>query len=291
MAQKNKNPLKSTLHGYASVTTIHGISYLFEEKRPLDRVFWISVVLLALGMVIHLSTNSYLNWQEDPVITSIGNAGYPIERVKFPAITICAQGSVREIVDAAIFKQFNEYLISKNKVFDYLNNKELVEEGHAFLDEVYPGAKMPPNKLVAMMSSPVADSEKSMLADAILNPEPENDCNDGFEDEHQNRTKRSNDQKSQDTKCPEGWWDNQYGSCIHYHDVKMTFDDAKNFCENHAIGGAKLLEIKSNGTDSIKDYITLYDELKKGGSATQGNTQSEHIEIMNDSFLSVLIAR
>ena len=88
MAQKGKNPLKSTLHGYASVTTIHGISYLFEEKRQLDRVFWIVVVFLALGMVIHLSTNSYLNWQADPVITSIGDAGYPIERIKFPSITI-----------------------------------------------------------------------------------------------------------------------------------------------------------------------------------------------------------
>ena len=277
MAQKRKNPLKSTLHGYASVTTIHGISYVFEEKRPLDRVFWVAVVLLALGMVIHLSTNSYLNWQEDPVITSIGNAGYPIEKVKFPAITICAQGSVREIVDAAIFKQFNEYLISKNKVFTNLKKKELTEAGHAFLNEVYPGAKMPPNKLVAMMASPAADSDKSMKTDAMLNPEPENDCDDGFEDEHHDRTKRSNDQTSSNTECPEGWWDNKYGSCIYYHDVKMTFNDAKVFCKNHAIGGAKLLEIKSNGTDSIKDYITLYDEIKKGHSSAQGKLHYVHV--------------
>ena len=57
----------------------------------------------------------------------------------------------------------------------------------------------------------------------------------------------------------------------------MTFNDAKVFCKNHAIGGAKLLEIKSNGTDSIKDYITLYDEIKKGHSSAQGKIHYGHV--------------
>ena len=264
MAQKSTNPLNRTLHGYASASTIHGISYLFDEKRPLDRVFWVFVVLLALGTVIHMSTNSYLNWQEDPVITSIGTTGYPIEKVKFPSITICAQGSVREIVDAALFKQFDEYLMAKNKVLNDLNEKQLVEEVHVFLDQVYPGAKRPPNKMVALMASPAGDAEKSMKANAVFNPEPENECDLVFQNADNNRKKRSIDPLTLNYICPEGWWNNKYGSCIYYHNVKMTFNGAKTFCDTHEIGGAELLEIKANGVNAIKDHITLYDELKKG---------------------------
>ena len=115
-----------------------------------------------------------------------------------------------------------------------------------------------------------------MKTNAIFNPEPENDC-DVFENADHNRTKRSIDPLTSNDVCPEGWWDNKYGSCIYYHDVKMTFNDAKVFCKNHAIGGAKLLEIKSNGTDSIKDYITLYDEIKKGHSSAQGKIHYGHV--------------
>ena len=127
------------------------------------------------------------------------------------------------------------------------------------------------------MASPAADPEKGMHTMALLNPQPENDCDNELTDESHNRKKRNNDQKGPDTECPAGWWDNKYGSCIYYHDVKMTFNDARFFCESHAIGGAKLLEIKSNGIDSIKDYITLYDEIKKGDSSAQGNIHQGHL--------------
>ena len=96
-----------TLREYSASTTIHGISYLFDrENHALDRVFWAVVVVVAIYGATKLSAVAYIGWQDDPVITIIGTTGLPIEKVKFPSITICGQGTAKEIVDAALFKQF-----------------------------------------------------------------------------------------------------------------------------------------------------------------------------------------
>jgi hypothetical protein len=248
----NYKVVNLTLREYASGSTIHGISYIFDkDTHALDRIFWIIVVVAALFGAIWFSVYAYVEWQDDPVITTIGTTGLPIEKVKFPSITICAQGTAKEIVDAALFKQFTEYLDMKNKIFSDLTPQQLNEEGHAFLRDMYPGAKMAPNKLVAMMASPGGDSDKAMQAAAIFNPEPDDDCE--VEDDSHNRTKRSDEVPS----CPDGWWDNALQSCIYYHNETLNFNDAESFCTGQ---GARLLEIKSN-----EEYQTLYTELQKSG--------------------------
>ena len=44
--------------------------------------------------------------QENPVITSVSTTALPIERVPFPAVTVCAQGLVQQIVSSAITDKF-----------------------------------------------------------------------------------------------------------------------------------------------------------------------------------------
>ena len=38
----------------------------------------------------------------------------PVEEIPFPAITICGQGLIREVVKSAIFKQFSLHVESKS---------------------------------------------------------------------------------------------------------------------------------------------------------------------------------
>ena len=253
---RTKKPYLVTLREYSASTTIHGISYLFDrESHAFDRVFWAVVVLVAIYGAIKLSAVAYIGWQDDPVITSIGTTGLPIEKVKFPSITICGQGTAKEIVDAALFKQFNEYLGRKNKVFSELTQHELYDEGNEFLKDMYPGALMPPNKLVAMMASPSGDSEKAMKAAAMFHPDPDDDCVELEEDEHHNTTKRDANEENNDT-CPDGWLANEFGFCFYYHSKTMAYDDATQFCSKQEEGG-KILEISDEDYESIYGFMNL----------------------------------
>ena len=84
--------IEQTTKQYSENTTIHGIGYIFESGLSvLERLLWILVVSLGIFFAILLSVTAYQNWQENPVLTTVATTGYPIEKVQFPAITICAQ--------------------------------------------------------------------------------------------------------------------------------------------------------------------------------------------------------
>ena len=56
------------------------------------------LVGIGTGFAIVLSVQIYIGWQADPVLTSVSTTGYDIQKMEYPAITICAQGSVNEVV-------------------------------------------------------------------------------------------------------------------------------------------------------------------------------------------------
>ena len=222
-----KGPFFQTVHEYAEVATTHGIYYIFESGRlVLERVFWVIVVILALLFAIGLSVSAYDNWKANPVLTSVGTTGYPIEKVAFPSITICPQGSANEIVDAALFKQFHHYLAAKNKKALELSEKEMQEEGKNFLLETYPGAQQAPTQMIRMLGSPGMDPDKSMEAEAILNPEDQEKCL------HENKTETL-------LKCPDGFvnianYTDKGWPCWHFHDRdhKRSKAEASDYCNN-----------------------------------------------------------
>ena len=252
--KKPKKPYFRTLKEYSSSSTTHGIAYIFEDDRLfIERILWVIVVIVAIYIAASLSITAYVNWQENPVLTSVGTTGYPIERVRFPSITICAQGSVREIVDAALVKQFREYIEALGKVYSELTEDEISKYGKSFLHEKYPGAKFPPNQLVRMMSSPTADAEKTMKAEAILTPQPPNNCPatstststatststvtvtsaSTVTSVATGKRKKRYSPDPNAKYCPDltTWWYNGHGSCIHFNpNGKFTNEEANNYC-------------------------------------------------------------
>jgi hypothetical protein len=96
---------------YAGYSTTHGISYVFEEGQlVIERILWLLAVIVSVIVAISLSVTAYTNWQDSPVITSLATTSFPVEAIPFPAITICGQGLVKDIVTAAVFKQFNSFV-------------------------------------------------------------------------------------------------------------------------------------------------------------------------------------
>ena len=81
-----------TVQEYSESTTIHGIGYIFGHGvSALERFLWFLIVATGVGFAIALAIVAYINWQDNPVLTTVATTGHPIEKVEFPAITICAQ--------------------------------------------------------------------------------------------------------------------------------------------------------------------------------------------------------
>ena len=56
------------------------------------------------------------------------------------------------MVDAALYQQFNKYLVEENKVLWDMTENDLKQELKSFLIDKYPGSKRPPHKLIQMLA-------------------------------------------------------------------------------------------------------------------------------------------
>ena len=92
MTKKNQNPVFKTIKEYAENTTIHGIQYIFENGSSVFEKFsWILVVVIGAIFAAILSIQGLQKWKNNLILTTVETTSYPIEKVEFPSITICAQ--------------------------------------------------------------------------------------------------------------------------------------------------------------------------------------------------------
>ena len=91
---KKSGFIGKTAKEYSQSTTIHGFAYIGEDGLfILERLLWIFIVCLGIFLSIYMSVSAYLEWKDNPVLTTVATTGFPNEKVEFPAITICAQVS------------------------------------------------------------------------------------------------------------------------------------------------------------------------------------------------------
>ena len=113
----------------------------------------------------------------------------PIHKVEYPAFTICSQGQVKNVLDNAINKQFEEFVIEvkgkekgKNRrkrdinlsqsTMDTLglSTEEVEKLKKQFMQDYYPGLEM--NQLVNLVGVLAADDpEKTLESKVITDPE------------------------------------------------------------------------------------------------------------------------
>ena len=260
-----KRPYFRTLKEYAGKTSLHGISYIFELNRfDFERIIWMIIVLVAILIGAFLSWNSYKTWQDDPILISISTTGLPVEEIEFPAITICGQGMVQEVVDAALFQQFNRYLSLKDKDFSDLTSEEIIKEGHSFLLDMYPGARMLPNHLVRLMASPNQNVDQIIKADSTFNQHILSDigCWDEKEKNESKPRRKRQSSINNEKDCPDGnWWYDGYGTCLHVNpNGRKTYSEAQSYCSSLG-NGIDLFQVKEGGLG----YSTLWDALRNQG--------------------------
>ena len=133
---KVKSPLSAlakTAKEFAEHTSVHGVGYVADKKVPIfSNLLWASVCLLSMSLAIYLSVETYNQWQERPVITTLRNTAKPVTEIPFPTVTICGSGLFMENVEIVLEKSFNQWRLSNNKSWnaDDLNNllAEFMEE-------------------------------------------------------------------------------------------------------------------------------------------------------------------
>ena len=88
-----KNALTKTTGEYASQATIHGVGYAFNQELPnLDRILWILFCLSLGSLAVFWTYQSYDDWRQNRVITTLKNTAKPVTEVDFPMVTICTDG-------------------------------------------------------------------------------------------------------------------------------------------------------------------------------------------------------
>ena len=93
---------ETSLKEYSEATSIHGTSYLLANRLIFyEKAFWFVMVALAVTFALSSSLSTYNKWIEEPILTSVATTAYPVAKVQFPSITICAQGCLLYTSDAA----------------------------------------------------------------------------------------------------------------------------------------------------------------------------------------------
>ena len=272
-----KSTFIKTLKQYSERSSAHGINYIAEDGRPAtERIFWVIVTFLALCFTAFQTITLYVQWKDDPVVTSLDTVALSIEEVDFPAVTICPQGAVREIGDAVLFKQFREYVMEKKAIemkalgegsrkkrsdingdMEEMSYEKMMEETMMFLRDVYPrtDGKITTQKPIKMIQAMIApEPQKAMESETLLGQSEEEECdvNDNAE-----FLDALNKQMKNNT-CPEGFEILDDGSCIHKATTaKMNYEEAVEYCS--ALDGSKLLHFES--IDSIEALSTFGIEI------------------------------
>ena len=268
-----------TSQGYASNTTIHGISYLFQSRHGIETFVWFLVVVAAMMFTILQTTTLYLDWQNEPVITSLDTIAMPIKDIEFPAVTICPQGAISSALDAILFKQFKEYIANKSLHAsqkkkrsapvedDIAINEDLLRE---FLKEKYPGAKKKPTSIVKVMTSD--DPEAVLENEAVLLPDVNDEqCGNSSVDDYiqvvQEEIKKGS--------CPDGFSVFEDLFCFKTSSTLMDYSNATEYCNSQS--GSSLPYLKS------KMDLDLLQTLVKSvaTNADEGSTivTEENIEV------------
>ncbi|EDW17776.1 pickpocket protein 28 [Drosophila mojavensis] len=124
---------KAIIHEYCDYSTIHGIRYLGEKKRPwLERLFWVSVFLLSIFTCFKLTMNIWDKWNNNPVIVSFAEKSTPVWQIPFPTVTVCPETKSRQ----SVFNFTNAYWQIRDFRGNVTGVKDFNEHDYLFYDAV-----------------------------------------------------------------------------------------------------------------------------------------------------------
>ena len=84
-----KQSVSENAQAYCLNTTLHGFAYIINGKGGIEKLFWTTIVFLGFlfgGMVVN---DAFIDWSENPMITTIDTFSYPVQNIQYPTLTVC----------------------------------------------------------------------------------------------------------------------------------------------------------------------------------------------------------
>ena len=71
-----KRATQQTVTDYCHNSTVAGLSYISDKSSyVLDRLLWLLAVIVFATLAIYWSLQAYIDWQNEPVITTVKTTG------------------------------------------------------------------------------------------------------------------------------------------------------------------------------------------------------------------------
>ena len=117
------------LREFFESSTIHGLVHISTAKSWTTRTTWIVIVVACFASAIWMITDSYKDWQESPVSTTITT--HPINELQFPEVTICPPRESNTVINQALRKVKNTNLtkVEREDLIDI--SKQVFFKSHA----------------------------------------------------------------------------------------------------------------------------------------------------------------
>ena len=121
-------------------STIHGLVHISTAKSKTAKAIWVAIVVACFAFAIHMIVDSYKEWQESPVSTTITT--HPITELEFPTVTVCPpRGSntalnhlLEKVKDVNFTKEERQELLDISKeVFIEIPNKKYARKMSGWL--------------------------------------------------------------------------------------------------------------------------------------------------------------
>ncbi|RZB41735.1 ASC domain containing protein, partial [Asbolus verrucosus] len=93
-------------------TSLHGLKYISNERTIVERLWWLISFCISLSMCVTLIINTWIKWEQSPVLINFASNRTPLLQITFPAITICFDNNINK--EKFNFSDYHQ---------KYLNNK------------------------------------------------------------------------------------------------------------------------------------------------------------------------
>ena len=86
-----------SLREFLESSTIQGLVHISTAQSRTTRVLWATIVVACFASALWMITDSYKDWQESPVSTTITT--HPINELQFPEVTVCPPRESNTVVN------------------------------------------------------------------------------------------------------------------------------------------------------------------------------------------------
>ena len=136
--------VSALIREFLESSTIHGLAQISTAKSLTARTVWTAIVVVCFAFAVYMITDSYKEWQESPVLTTITT--HPINELEFPTVTVCPpRGSntvlnhlLERVQDVNFSEEERQELLSISKeIFIEIPSKKFIPKMTELLDLNY----------------------------------------------------------------------------------------------------------------------------------------------------------